>query len=148
MAFRKVSRATGVFGVGLFLLCGGIMMSQQNLSEEPTVRRVVGLSYPRLANLAGVQGTVKLTAKISTEGIVEGVEVVSGQELLVDSAREALRGWRFRCPAASKSCGVNVNFTFRLLDEVCSTSACPSELEVDLPNSVTVTAKRLRAIVD
>jgi TonB family protein len=123
-------------------------MPQQNLAQEPAVRRVVGLSYPRLANLAGVQGTVKLTAKVSAEGVVEGVRVVSGANLLADSAKEALMGWRFRCPEASKPFEVNVDFTFRLLDELCSTSACPSELEIDLPNSVTVTARRLRAIVD
>jgi TonB family protein len=148
MRLQTVGHVARVLGAGLSLLWAGTMKAQQRTGQEPTVQRIIGLSYPRLANLAAVQGTVDLVARISAEGVVESVRVISGQKLLVDSAREALLRWRFRCPSGSKRCEARITFAFRLLDKVCVEAACSSELQIDLPNTVIVQAKRLRAIAD
>ncbi|HUE53023.1 MAG TPA: energy transducer TonB, partial [Terriglobales bacterium] len=53
-------------------------------------------SYPPIARLARVQGTVELRAIISKTGTIENLVVVSGSPTLVKSAIEAVRQWRYR----------------------------------------------------
>ena len=53
-------------------------------------------SYPPIARLARVQGTVELRAIISKAGTIENLVVVSGHPMLVKSAIEAVQQWRYR----------------------------------------------------
>jgi protein TonB len=52
--------------------------------------------YPALARQARIQGTVELRAIISKAGTIENLTVVSGHPMLVKSAIEAVRQWRYR----------------------------------------------------
>ena len=52
--------------------------------------------YPLLARQARIQGTVLLRAVISREGTIENLQVVSGHPMLVQSAIDAVRHWRYR----------------------------------------------------
>jgi protein TonB len=52
--------------------------------------------YPPLARQARIQGTVVLHAIIDKEGKVAQLEVVSGHPLLVQSAIEAVKQWRYK----------------------------------------------------
>jgi protein TonB len=51
--------------------------------------------YPPLAIQARIQGNVVLHAIISKEGAVNELQVLSGHPLLVNSALEAVRQWRY-----------------------------------------------------
>ncbi len=53
-------------------------------------------SYPPIARQARVQGAVELRAIISKTGTIENLVVVSGHPMLVKSAIEAVRQWRYR----------------------------------------------------
>jgi len=53
-------------------------------------------NYPPLARQARIQGTVELRAIISKMGTIENLNVVSGHALLVTSAVEAVKQWRYR----------------------------------------------------
>jgi protein TonB len=53
-------------------------------------------SYPPIARQARIQGTVELRAIISKAGTIEDLIVVSGHPMLVKSAIEAVRQWRYR----------------------------------------------------
>jgi protein TonB len=53
-------------------------------------------SYPPIARQARVQGTVELRAIVSKAGTIENLIVVSGHPMLVKSAIEAVRQWRYR----------------------------------------------------
>ena len=53
-------------------------------------------AYPPLARQARIHGTVQLRAIISKAGRVENLVVVAGHPLLVQSAIEAVRQWRYR----------------------------------------------------
>jgi protein TonB len=53
-------------------------------------------AYPPIARLARVQGTVELRAIISKAGTIENLIVVNGHPMLVKSAIEAVRQWRYR----------------------------------------------------
>ena len=52
--------------------------------------------YPPLARQARIQGTVELRAIISKAGTIENLVVVGGHPMLVKSAIEAVRQWRYR----------------------------------------------------
>ena len=52
--------------------------------------------YPPLAKQARIQGVVKLNAIISKEGTIEQLTVVSGHPLLIPSALEAVKKWRYK----------------------------------------------------
>lgn len=67
---------------------GGLVM-QAKLMQQ------VQPEYPPLAREARIQGTVRLRAIISPEGSVQQLEVLSGHPLLVQSALEAARKWRY-----------------------------------------------------
>ncbi len=52
--------------------------------------------YPPLARQARIQGTVRLQAIIAKDGTVIQLEVLSGHPLLVQSALDAVRQWRYQ----------------------------------------------------
>lgn len=52
--------------------------------------------YPPLARQARIQGTVVLHAIIDKEGKVAQLAIVSGHPLLVESALEAVKQWRYK----------------------------------------------------
>ncbi len=64
--------------------------------QKARLAKRVAPRYPPLARQARIHGTVKLTAIIARDGSVEKLEVGSGHPLLVPSAIEAVRQWRYK----------------------------------------------------
>jgi protein TonB len=52
--------------------------------------------YPQIAKTAHVQGTVILHAVIAKDGSVQELQYVSGPPLLMKSAMDAVRQWRYQ----------------------------------------------------
>ena len=52
--------------------------------------------YPQMARQLHVQGSVVLQATIGRDGTIENLHVLSGHPLLVQSAIDAVRQWRYR----------------------------------------------------
>ena len=52
--------------------------------------------YPPLAKQARIQGTVRFNAIIGRDGAIANLQVVSGHPLLVPSALEAVRQWKYQ----------------------------------------------------
>jgi protein TonB len=53
-------------------------------------------SYPPLARQARIQGVVRFNAVIGRDGTIQNLTLVSGHPLLVPSATEAVRQWRYQ----------------------------------------------------
>jgi TonB family protein len=53
-------------------------------------------SYPLLANLTHMQGSVVMQAVISKDGTVEHLHVIKGHRLLRNAAKNAVQSWRYR----------------------------------------------------
>ena len=64
--------------------------------QKANLIRQVRPVYPPLARQARIQGTVKLTAIIAKNGSIEKLEVLSGHPLLVPSALQAVKQWRYK----------------------------------------------------
>jgi protein TonB len=66
-----------------------------NVQAASLVRQVMPL-YPAIAKTAHVSGTVMLHAIISKDGSVESLEYISGPQLLMKNAMDAVRQWRYK----------------------------------------------------
>ena len=66
-----------------------------HMMEGNLIRRVQP-TYPHLAQMGRIQGTVILRAIISRAGTIENLQVISGHPLLVGAAIDAVRQWRYR----------------------------------------------------
>lgn len=62
---------------------------------EARVTHRVEPEYPRIARLMHLSGTVQLHAIIGTDGSVRALEVLSGNQILVQAALAAVRQWRY-----------------------------------------------------
>jgi len=52
--------------------------------------------YPLTAKLIHLTGTVQLRAIIGTDGLVQNLQVVSGNPILAKAAIDAVRQWRYQ----------------------------------------------------
>jgi periplasmic protein TonB len=66
-----------------------------NVQSANLTRKVTPL-YPPLAKQARIQGTVRFTALIGTDGSVINLQLVEGHPLLVPSAQEAVQQWQYK----------------------------------------------------
>ena len=53
-------------------------------------------NYPPLAKSARIQGLVRLEGIIARDGTIQQLRVVGGHPLLVQSALDAVRQWRYK----------------------------------------------------
>jgi TonB family protein len=81
--------------------------------------------YPEIAKQAHVQGIVVLHALISKAGTVEDLKVVSGSPMLISSAIDAVKQWRYKpylvdgAPTEVETT-INVNYSFAPPDMSCT----------------------------
>ena len=122
--------------------------SGQGESHKLNPIRLVGASYPRLASLAHTSGEVRLEGEVSPAGSVQNPRVLSGPGLLVGTARDAFLQWRYPQCTAPANCQVDAIFTFVITSEACDLAACRTDVQVDLPRSVTIRSGSPRAIAN
>jgi len=72
--------------------------------------------YPPMARQAHIQGTVVFHAVIGKDGTVQDLHVLSGHPMLIQSAMDAVRKWRYKPyylngEPAEADTQINVNFT-------------------------------------
>jgi TonB family protein len=66
------------------------------LSDSAVVLNRVEPEYPESARQMQLQGPVVLDVRIGEDGGVQGMNLVSGQPLLVQAAKDAVQQWRFK----------------------------------------------------
>ena len=79
------------------------------------MRKVIPV-YPRLAIIARISGTVRLTGIIGKDGLIQQLQVIDGPQLLVQAAVDAVRQWVYRPTMLSGKpveviAPIDVNFT-------------------------------------
>lgn len=76
----------------------GLQVAPEPVSAETMAKRIVTKvepAYPEAARRAGTEGLVVLDAVIGADGSVKRLRPVSGPDLLVQSATEAVQSWKF-----------------------------------------------------
>lgn len=66
-----------------------------NVQQANLIHQVMPV-YPEIAKTAHIQGTVVLHAIIAKDGTVQELQYISGPPLLMRSAMDAVRQWRYR----------------------------------------------------
>ncbi|HEX5430573.1 MAG TPA: energy transducer TonB [Bryobacteraceae bacterium] len=61
--------------------------------KQPVLIKRINPVYPTLAKSARIQGAVKFTGIIGTDGTIQDLKVVSGHPLLVPAALQAVKQW-------------------------------------------------------
>ena len=108
----------GIVGLGLALVLSESLAlppkaSAQENSAEATKRKArvrTVPDYPPLAMKLRVTGKVKIEATVTADGRVTNTRVIGGSPLLVGSAVEAVKKWRFE--AAPRETTEIVEFEF------------------------------------
>lgn len=86
-----------------------VQMSAQ--ASQQLEGRAVRPEYPLLARQMKVQGEVPLMATISTDGHVQGLQVLGGPAILADAAQDAVKQWRFKSQPVETQIPISVVFT-------------------------------------
>jgi protein TonB len=72
--------------------------TERHLSAQESIAAAISKpqpDYPAIAKQLKLEGTVNLNAFVTEDGSVDHVETVSGNPILVRSAQDALKRWRF-----------------------------------------------------
>jgi protein TonB len=67
----------------------------QGVTQGLLLRRIQP-TYPPLAKQARIAGAVVLQAEISKDGSIQNLHVISGHPMLVPSAIEAVKQWKYK----------------------------------------------------
>ena len=98
----SINGVFGSIGTGLNAVIpppvAAVVIEHPRISQvmEGNLIRRVQPEYPSLARQARIQGSVTLRAIISRDGRIENLQVINGHPLLVQSAIDAVRQWRYR----------------------------------------------------
>ncbi|HTZ97403.1 MAG TPA: energy transducer TonB [Terriglobales bacterium] len=107
MGLLALSLAT--HGVSLVAFAENPATAENELTRK--VKTKVPPNYPDLARRMNIRGTVRVFVIVSPNGTIKEVKAVGGNPILVDSAIDALKKWKFE-PAQEESTGV-VEFHFQ-----------------------------------
>jgi TonB family protein len=86
------------------------VFSTAGFAEDRKAKSEVKPVYPELARRMNLTGTVKMQIEISPAGTVTSAKALGGHPVLIDSAADAVRKWRFE-PASTATSQV-VEFKF------------------------------------
>jgi protein TonB len=91
---------TRFFAAAALLSVAGIAFAdaEKHLSSSEAMAAAVSKpqpEYPAIAKQLKLEGAVSLNAYVTEDGTVDHVETVSGNPVLVRSAEEALKHWKF-----------------------------------------------------
>ncbi len=67
----------------------------RGVTEGLLIHRVTPV-YPKMAIMTRQQGTVLLQAEIGRDGTIQNLRVISGPPMLINSAMDAVKQWRYR----------------------------------------------------
>ena len=95
------------FGFSIPSVCA---QTDQTNSNRKVINKVLP-TYPRLAREMNLTGTVKLEVLVGGNGSAKSIEVKGGSPVLVQSAEDALRSWRWE--KADRETTELVEFNFK-----------------------------------
>jgi TonB family protein len=81
------------------------------VAEDRKAKTKPGATYPELARRMNVSGVVRVEVVITAAGSVKSAKALGGHPLLIDSALEAVKKWKFEPAAAETTQVVAFDFT-------------------------------------
>jgi TonB family protein len=84
--------------------------AQKTDHPERKIITKVAPAYPELAKRMHVGGTVKVEVVVGANGSVKSTRVVGGNPVLIESATDAIRKWKFEAASISSTEVFQVTF--------------------------------------
>jgi TonB family protein len=142
-----------VFGSALVLLAFTALPADQDHAITPQHMELPS-RYPLVARAARLQGTITVKLTISGDGRVVTADAISQDALLKShplmqtEVAGLMRRWKFACSNCAKQSThpYDVTFTYKL--EGKESANADTQIAVDWPNQVTVTAHPPIAMAD
>lgn len=100
-------------GIGLIALLAVVVAAQTAHAQDEGGRKVkskVAPVYPELAKKMNVGGTVKVQVTIAPNGNVKTAKALGGHPLLIDSAIDAVKRWKYEPDKDETTVVVQFNF--------------------------------------
>lgn len=94
----------------MFLMVFAPRTQAQKLEPARPVVFKVGAKYPQDLRTHGIGGTVRLAVVIDSRGVVQKVKAVGGNPVLIESATNAMKQWKYA--PAETSTKMEVQFAF------------------------------------
>jgi len=128
------------FPKGLLFLSVLMTISCAEAATELSPARVLGMTYPVEARGARIEGDVKATCSIRSDGSVTDVTIISGHRVLARSVISNLYRWTFRrSDNESGAAGqVIVRYSFHLKGDCVRSTNCKEEYWYEFPDHITV----------
>jgi TonB family protein len=106
-------RRVGCFVIALALSVGpftqAVLAQKKERAERKVVVRVTPV-YPELAKRMHIGGVVKVEVVVRVNGSVKSTKPVGGNPVLIDSATDAIRKWKFEVASAETTEVLQVTF--------------------------------------
>ncbi|HEY6352296.1 MAG TPA: energy transducer TonB [Candidatus Angelobacter sp.] len=83
-----------LFGIAIGQEVRTLVVVKTNASGGRELSNAVP-EYPQMAKIAHIEGDVALTATINEGGLIENLRAVSGHPILIQSAMDAVRQWKY-----------------------------------------------------
>jgi hypothetical protein len=74
------------------------------------------LLYPPLARAAHVSGVIKLRASFKPTGETDHIEILSGPEMLRESATQYVQGWKASIYSGNRTCAITIEYARTISD--------------------------------
>lgn len=97
----------------LILMSVGVIIPVTSAQAENTNRKVINKvvpEYPRLARNMSLRGTVRLEVRVNESGNVKSVDIKGGSPILVQSAEQAVRAWKWEKAEHETTESVEIDF--------------------------------------
>ena len=133
----------------LFVFIIGFVFLQQPKNDKAgwVPQRIEDLKYPRLANYALIQGTVRLEISVDETGAVRDAKVIQGHPLLARAVLENVKRWTFRKDErqdnSTDTKSATLTFVFRL--KGLTPEAPVQSFVFEYPGTATITSEAMCA---
>jgi TonB family protein len=140
--------------MGLIVFAAGLIWAAPRpiaeSDQQLCICQFVAPTYPPVARLARMQGSVAIKAMVDATGKTLEIEALRDEtmpigtaQILQRAAMEAIQKWRFCSPSAtSKSSKIVITFKFRLSNDATPRAAdqwYPTDVSFQLPATVEIT---------
>ncbi len=107
---RKIMRWVGIAIIALLAVMVAAQTASAQEEAERKIKTKVAPMYPELARKMNVSGIVKVQITIAPNGSVKAAKALGGHPLLIESAVDAIKRWKYE-PAKDETTTI-VQFNF------------------------------------
>lgn len=105
----RIAYRIATVAMSMGLACVMVSAQAGNQADRKVIQRVAPV-YPELAKRMHITGLVRFEVVIRPDGSVKSMKAVGGNPLLIQSAMDAIRKWKYK-PAPEETTGiVELNF--------------------------------------